>query len=331
MLELAFTARDLAVTRLAYSPLWEVVTSRRLLTSATARPLHRRWADRARPRLAAAGLGTGLLADLIPERGYLPDFLNPPPASTTPSPRADRALDAELAVLARSTPEQIRADLERLEHWSPAVHAFHQDPAAVLPHLLAELRGYWEVALAPHWPRLRAVLEGELLHQSRRFATEGPAAVLRGLHPGVEWCSETLTLRHYTCAAGSRELSGRGLLLVPSAFVGPAKVLMVNRPAEVVQLCYPSRGVGVLWEQATAEVPEAVAAVLGRSRALLLAELAAPASTTELSHRTGMSAGGISQHLTALRAAGIVSSQRLGRSVLYQRTQLADSLLAAAG
>jgi DNA-binding transcriptional ArsR family regulator len=77
-------------------------------------------------------------------------------------------------------------------------------------------------------------------------------------------------------------------------------------------------------------VPDAVAAVLGRTRALLLAELAAPASTSELAGRTGLSAGGVNQHLTALRDAGIVSAHRSGRGVLYMRTHVADSLLAAA-
>jgi DNA-binding transcriptional ArsR family regulator len=330
VLELAFSARDLAHTRLAFSPLWEVVTSRRLLTRPTVSPLHRRFAAHARTELTAAGLGTGLLADLIPVHGYLPDFLNPPPGTATPSAQADQALEAELAVVARTPPERVRADLERITAWTPMVHAFHQDPAAVMPQLLDEVRGYWQAVLAPHWTRLRTVLEGDVLHQSRRFAAEGSAGVLRGLHSSVEWCGEKLTLP-LSCCGTSGSLAGRGLLLVPSAFVGPTTTMMVNRPSEVVQLCYPSRGVALLWEQGPAQVPEAVAAVLGRSRALLLAELAAPASTTELSHRTGMSAGGVSQHLTALRAAGIVASQRTGRSVLYQRTHLADSLLAAAG
>ncbi|MFE9426127.1 DUF5937 family protein [Kitasatospora sp. NPDC006697] len=329
MLELAFTTRDLAHTRLAYSPLWEVVTSRRVLGRRSPGALHRRWVEQARPRLAAAGLGTGLLADLVPPYGYLPDFLNPPPGRVAPSAGAAAALEAELAVVARTEPGRVRADLELMTSWTPEVAALHRDPAAVLPELVDQVRRYWEVALAPHWSRLRTVLESDVLHQSRRFAAAGSAAVLQELHPSVEWCTDRLTLPAITCGP-SEGLAGRGLLLVPSAFVGPAHTMVINRPGEVVQLCYPSRGVGLLWEQQPTRVPEAVAAVLGRSRALLLAELAVPASTTELSRRTGMSAAGVSQHLTALRAAGIVASHRSGRSVLYQRTDLADSLLAAA-
>jgi DNA-binding transcriptional ArsR family regulator len=68
--------------------------------------------------------------------------------------------------------------------------------------------------------------------------------------------------------------------------------------------------------------------MLGRTRTILLAELEAPASTTELALRTGISVAGVSPHLTALRDAGMVSAHRSGRSVLYARTAVAESLLA---
>ncbi|MCO5993395.1 ArsR/SmtB family transcription factor [Actinoallomurus rhizosphaericola] len=71
--------------------------------------------------------------------------------------------------------------------------------------------------------------------------------------------------------------------------------------------------------------------MLGRSKALLLGELDTPASTTHLAHRIGMTAGAVSQHLTALRSAGLVGSHRTGRYVLYTRTSTGEALLAAAG
>ncbi|MFD3681676.1 hypothetical protein [Streptomyces sp. NPDC058613] len=37
----------------------------------------------------------------------------------------------------------------------------------------------------------------------------------------------------------------------------------------------------------------------------------------------------MSQHLTALRDAGLVTARRAGRSVLYARTAVAESLLTA--
>jgi DNA-binding transcriptional ArsR family regulator len=70
--------------------------------------------------------------------------------------------------------------------------------------------------------------------------------------------------------------------------------------------------------------------VIGRGRARLLVEMRSPSSTTDLARRTGMTAGGVSQHLTALRGAGLVATHRQGRTVLNVRTTLAEALLTSA-
>ncbi|WP_426506388.1 helix-turn-helix domain-containing protein [Dactylosporangium sp. McL0621] len=75
----------------------------------------------------------------------------------------------------------------------------------------------------------------------------------------------------------------------------------------------------------------ALAALVGRARARLLAELAAPASTTDLARRTGLTPGGVSQHLAVLRASGLVSAHREGRAVINVRTGTAEVLLDANG
>ena len=120
--------------------------------------------------------------------------------------------------------------------------------------------------------------------------------------------------------------AGAGLVLVPSVFVWPS-VLSVAA-GDVAQLAYPARGLATLWEPPAA-TPDALAAVLGRGRARLLTELVAPVSTTELARRTGMSPAGVSQHLTALRAAGLVVTHRQGRMLLSARTTVAEALLHA--
>lgn len=50
-------------------------------------------------------------------------------------------------------------------------------------------------------------------------------------------------------------------------------------------------------------------------------------STTQLACQLNLAAPTLSVHLKALHGAGIVSAGRDGRSVLYQRTPLGDSLL----
>jgi DNA-binding transcriptional ArsR family regulator len=316
----AFSASDMARTRFAVSPLWEVVASVRAFQSAGPHSVHRRWRDGVAPRLSAAGLDRGLLMDLVPPTGYTPDFITPPPGSGVAT------LRAELREVAATPAEEVRRELDAYGLRTARIEEMDADPADGLARLTAEISTYWELALAPYWSRVQAVLEADVFHQARRLAADGAEAVLGDLHPSVRWSAGILTVDKKICPPGA-DLGGRGMVLVPSVFAWSGVATTTAAPV-VKQLFYPSRGWGSVWHGERAAVPDAVAAVLGRTRALLLAELAAPASTSELAGRTGLSAGGVNQHLTALRDAGIVSAHRVGRSVLYMRTAVAESLLA---
>lgn len=324
--ELAFSASDLAHTRFTVSPMWEVGTSFRLLRSGAAHPVHGPWAEQVRPRVVAAGLDRGWLAELIAPDGYVPDFINPAPAGPAPT------LAGELAEVRAVPADRVRRDLDRLADepggLGPRLRSLYADPAARMGRLVEEIETYWELALAPYWARIRAVLDADVRYRARQVAEHGAAHLFNDLHASVSWDDNGLRVvrRHGTL---SRPTAGTGLLLVPSAFTWPGLFTRVAFP-EPPQLAYPARGVGTLWEPRPVTGTAALAAVLGRSRTLLLAELEAPASTTELASLTGLSAAGVSQYLTALRAAGLVSAHRAGRSVLYARTAAAETLLAAA-
>ncbi|MGZ9928995.1 ArsR family transcriptional regulator [Streptomyces sp. NC-S4] len=323
--ELAFSVSDLAQMRFAVSPMWEVGPSYRLLASGAVSPVHRSWTEQVRPRLAAAGLDRGWLAELIPPSGYVPDFLNPAPAGPAPS------LTEELAGIRDAPASRVRHDLDRLRQeqgrLGPRTRTLYADPRARLVQVAEEIGTYWELALAPYWARIRTVLDADVFHRARQAAEQGAARLFNDLHPSVSWSDDALRLsrRHRPL---SRTTAGAGLLLIPSVFIGPVPFTRVT-PPEPPQLAYPARGTGSLWEPRRAGRTEALAAVLGRSRTRLLAELETPASTTELARRTGLSAAGVSQYLTALRAAGLVSAHRAGRSVLYARTAVAETLLDA--
>ena len=319
--ELAFSADDLALTRFAVSPMWEVVTSFRLLAAGSAHPVHRPWLEQVRSRADAAGLDAGWLAQLIPPHGYLADFLTPSPGDPAPT------LGAELATIRATPAERVRADLDVLGDGGPRRAMLRADPRARLAQVCAEIETYWEVVLAPYWARIRAVLDADVFHRARQVAERGTGHLFNDLHTTLSWDDNTLRMVRRQCVI-SRETAGTGLVLVPSAFA--TTVLTWQRPPEPPQLAYPARGIGTLWEHRPVRRAEAIAAVLGRSRTLLLIELEAPASTTELARRTGISTAGISQHLTALRDAGMVSAHRAGRSVLYARTEIAESILGTA-
>lgn len=317
--ELAFSADDLALTRFAISPMMEVVTSFRLLAARSAHPVHRAWLDQVRPRVAAAGLDSGWLAELIPPAGYLPDFLTPPPQEPAAS------LARELGILRATPADQVHADLDVLGATGTRCVALYTDPGSQLGRLSEEIEAYWEIALAPYWVKIRKLLDADVFHRARQVAEHGAGHLFNELHSTVNWDDNTLRIVRRQCDM-SREGTGPGLLLIPSAFA--AHVLTASRPPHPPQLAYPARGIGTLWEHRPVARADAIAAVLGRSRTVLLTELEAPASTTELAIRTGISAAGVSQHLTALRDAGMVSAHRAGRSVLYARTAVAESLLA---
>jgi DNA-binding transcriptional ArsR family regulator len=348
VVSIGLSANAVARIRFAVSCLWEVVASVRVLRRPDLHTVHQPWADRVRAPLAAAGLtGPGsLLWTLVPaEPAYLPDFLTPAPAGLTPD------LTTELAALRATPPEVIRAQLAQadLPRADPAaapppadpaaalslggpaqadpVAALYRDPVAGLDRLAGEIEGYWRIALAGEWPRVRTLLAAEVAARARRLAEDGAAVLLGELHERVTWTGDALTIDARWCAAEDVP-DGGGLVLVPSVFVWPA-VLTVPTGG-TAQLAYPARGVATLWE-GPRRAPAALQAVLGRGRARLLVEMRAPVSTTELARRTGMTAGGVSQHLAALRAAGLVTTHRDGKAVLNTRTTVAEALLTAAG
>lgn len=348
MLTIAFTVPDLARMRLAVSPLWEVVASVRLLRSRRPHQFHSRWEQTARARIAGADLD--LLFDLInPDVWYLADFLTPPPQSPLPE------LEGELGALRRVPPDQVRADLDvlayarrhplgslaeakvppRLRRPAPgdlpsqAVADLYADPAAGIARLADQISTYWELAIAPHWGRIRALLDSDLMYRGRQLGQGGPAGLFADLAESVRWRDGTLFIRHRRFH-GARQLAGEGFLLTPSAFVWPT-VYSRTIPPWQPTLTYPARGVGTLWDDSGQATPAGLAAVLGWSRAELLSHLGTPRSTTELARLTGMTAGGVSQHLRALRSGGLVTPHRAGRVVLYARTTVAEALLEAAG
>lgn len=68
-------------------------------------------------------------------------------------------------------------------------------------------------------------------------------------------------------------------------------------------------------------------ALLGRTRAAVLRSLVASRTTTEVAGELGISLASASQHTTTLRAAGLVTSARDGKSVWHTVTPLGGKFL----
>jgi DNA-binding transcriptional ArsR family regulator len=125
--------------------------------------------------------------------------------------------------------------------------------------------------------------------------------------------------------AQRHRLDGSGLLLMPSAFIWPDVVALLDPPARPA-VVYPARGIAELWQPAHSGHFDALGRLLGRTRASLLASLAEPAATHTLARRHGLAPSTVSEHMTVLHEAGLVTRRRHRHAVLYEQTLLGTEL-----
>lgn len=321
MIRYRFGHEDLVRTRFAISPLFDLIWSMDALRDPAARSLHLPWVRAARERLRGSDYELLDLLARSSRAGYAPDFISPPPTT----PLAD--LDDELARVRATPHDRVATEVGwRFEGEPvPAVaRPLLDDPATGLAELTRVMRAYFERALAPWWPAIRAALEADIVHRARRLTAGGAIEVFEDLHPQVHWRDGVLEVdRGYEQDV---DLGGRGLLLVPAAFAWPQVFALTDEPWQPA-LVYTPRGIGALWAPSEGGDREAVEALLGRRRAEILATLGSPAATTDLAERLAASAAGVNEHLGVLRRAGLVRAARDGRRVLYERTPMGDALL----
>jgi len=146
------------------------------------------------------------------------------------------------------------------------------------------------------------------------------------MHREMSWRGSELVPRELPDEG--RELGGEGPVLVPSAFSWPT-VCVLTDPAYSPILVYPCRGVAALWAQRM-PAPDALSRLLGRGCAAVLMSLGNPASTTQLSVGLQVSPSTVSEHLTALREAGLLHRRRSAHQVRCARTSLGDALVGSA-
>jgi DNA-binding transcriptional ArsR family regulator len=321
LVRFVFAVEDLAGTRFAISPLLELVHSLVALRDPAHAALHVPWLRSLSGRLD--GLPLERAVALLPPRGFTPDFLTPPPSGPLGS------IEEDLAALRATRVAQIRDEIALFASQHPrageTVERWLAHPRREVRRLADLLAAYWERAVEPVWPRVRAFLDADVAHRSRCLADGGPAALFAELADGVTWGERHLDVavpRHEATIA----LGGRGLLLMPTAF-SAVRPFVIDRAPWQPTLIYPARGIATLWEDA-APAPDGLARLLGATRATVLADLAAPRSTTEVAERLQISPATASHHLTALRDAGLATGRRDGRAVLYVRTALGDALAA---
>ncbi|MEV5972289.1 winged helix-turn-helix domain-containing protein [Streptomyces sp. NPDC051921] len=324
MIRLHFTSADLRQITLAptANALSETALSLRL------RPAHApRGAGRLHPAveqwrrsLDAGGTArAGVLAGLVGERAFVPDFLLQP---------AEHDFEDALELAASTPTARLAIDLgiPDASGWNGGLanpgryaHELAQGAPAARHALVSDARRYFDASIGPLWPRIRRDALTDRALRAEMLLRGGVDALLTTL--GTTWRWQPPTLHLPSPSTYDIPLCGRGLLLVPSWFAtGP---LVMYRPEAATVLVYP-----MCHGKGADHRPEALGALLGRTRANVLALLRIPATTTTLADRAGVSLAAASQHAAVLRGAGLIDTVRTGTAVLHSLTPLGHSLLA---
>jgi DNA-binding transcriptional ArsR family regulator len=326
-MRMVVSSADIAGCRYAVSPLIEAMAALRRLAGVDAAGPLGPVLNRLRPQyeLLRRDPAVGTLVALFRQRGYNADFIQPPPA------RVGLTFAEELATV-RATPlRRARREIARnlAGHRTPPTYARRiLDAPDVVDRLAGGIEAVWAALVEPEWPRLRAILDRDVVQRAGRLAAYGWADALTDLDPRLRWYSDgpTGTVDVRVPDPATYRLGGRGLLFVPTVF---ARFITYVEPPWPYAIVYPARGIADLFGPADPARPrDALDRLIGPSRATVLRALAVPATTSQLVTQLGLALGTVGDHLAALHAAGLVTRTRVGRAVRYERSALGDALAA---
>jgi DNA-binding transcriptional ArsR family regulator len=223
--------------------------------------------------------------------------------------------------------------IDRMHKLPAAVWAVAEADGPARHQLAIATQAAYRALVEPYWPRIRACLHAERVTRGKILASGGPGGLLASLQDRwIRWRPPVLEVLVPGCT--EVHLDGRGIVLVPSVFVGeiPSLHLNPNDPAAAPWLILPPADDRVdrrrLWDKPRPR-GAALAALVGQNRAAVLSAIAHGCTTTELAGRVGISLAAASQHASVLRNAGLITTRRQGSAVLHVLTPLGAELLRA--
>jgi DNA-binding transcriptional ArsR family regulator len=318
MLKVHFTEADLAKVTIAgdADPMWELLMSSYRIRRPEGEPLFGRWRRGSRSAVPESGR---LLMSAVPPYGYCPDFLTPAGAGTigegvsavleTPEPRLAADI-AELAAQGTRVPPWLR----RLADGEPRE----------LRRLGTALQDYYRQCVAPDWAAVRHAVARDRRRLRTNLDRGGPQLLLSTLHPDITWTPPVLRVRFPI--EQELHLNGRGLRLIPAFFAHgmPTTYKDPGLPPALVYSISHARF------DSDAEPGPSLAALLGQTRARVLMTTAITrCNTSELAELTGISPATASQHASVLRASGLITSSRSGKSQIHEITPLGLAIIRA--
>ncbi|HET7013369.1 MAG TPA: DUF5937 family protein [Streptosporangiaceae bacterium] len=329
VLVMSLDVAELAATRFAISPLGETIRALQLLARPDPPEVNRPWLRWARAQLDQRPLRAGRLWPLVVTGlPFYPEFLLPAP------PGQWSAFADELDRLAATPAMAVRASLHRVFSdgpWPPSAVELYE--RLEFGEIAAELADCHDRLIAPHWERIRAVLDADIAYRTGVLASGGARQLFHDIHQDLTWSAGTLSLAD--ADTGRTELRVEkgpdGLVLMPTVFGWP-DVSMRKATSTQTTMMYPARGAATVWHAITdhpAGHGTPAEHLLGAVRARLLAALCSPSTTTMLARQLGVTPSAVSQHLRFLHRGGLLNRQRSGRAVLYSASELGLALLGA--
>ncbi|MET7339155.1 helix-turn-helix domain-containing protein [Nonomuraea sp. NPDC005650] len=327
-LRIVFTSEDLVLTRMATRTdlLWEMVGSLHRMQSPGGGKAMAAWRRHAHARLTEHGLlpfVRAFLFPLTPRAPYFPDFLTPI--------EAQLGLEHGVQALVDTPRKRVREEMELLRRSAGLPSASLEDLARGNPQSVRRLgriaADYCQTVLSPQWPETERALAGERAIMLRTLAAGGVDQMLAHLAPAALWRPPVLNVDYPPGLNRVVHLRGRGLTLIPSYFCRGNPVALVD-PALPPVLAYPiPRRV-----HSNATVGDALAALLGRTRAAILSciTLSPGSSTSELARDARVSLSTASEHAYVLRQAKLIASVRQATLMLHYPTDLGIELVTEA-
>ncbi|GGW41602.1 helix-turn-helix domain-containing protein [Streptomyces griseoloalbus] len=326
MLRIHFTDGDLARVHLAREPdpVWETLLGLHQLTAPRrGLPVFAPWRRDARARLAGDHLAgpVRMLSALAPaSAGYWPDFL-------TPGASAD-GLAAALEALHATPGPRLHQEMNRLAGTHPLprwAHGLARGERDRLEEVATAFRLVHRTIITPDWTGTARTTEADRALRTRVLRDRGVHGLLDSFRPLMDWRPPVLHVRYPEDR--DLHLGGRGVRLIPSHFCWNTPIALAD-PTLPQVLAYPVAHPPAWAPAATRNRrPEALATLLGRTRARVLTALDTTATTTELARRLHISVSSASEHITALREVDLAHSQRAGTQVIHTLTPLGTALL----
>jgi DNA-binding transcriptional ArsR family regulator len=247
----------------------------------------------------------------------MPEFCTPIPplADTSVAEQARRLRDMDAGVILE---ELLTA--EGCNCFPPGWQLVGRQPRRWLNSMADASLDIWAV-IEPQWRAAGPLFDREVRRVGTAAVRGGMRALLNSLHPRISYANGTLTMAfpHNRCVP----LGRRRLALVPM-IAGRDALFVDFEPDDVCYIGYPVRPPG---PGSLTAANGALALVLGPVRAAALRALRQPLTVGELAAAVQCAPTTATYHLHQLAAAGLVTRERRGSSVLVSRTGRGNELV----